>query len=167
MGWFHHGVKRAMRFSGLKTASSFGPYCQAFSSAVSSDASAAVSALKIFCGRALVSDVRAGEEADGSRLMPVGIAVQIRPSMTPENMSSVSTVGNYFDFDGSSESTGSHTGKWLNSIMYDTGKPCTQFGSAVAVSGTGQSETPQSLEAPAFAGLSPIAESDTKVVLTT
>ena len=44
---------------------------------------------------------------------------------------------------------------------------CSCFGSAVAVSGTGQSETPQSLVTPAFAGLSPIAESGTKMVLTT
>ena len=37
----------------------------------------------------------------------------------------------------------------------------------MAVSGTGQGETPQSLVTPAFAGLSPIAESGTKTVLTT
>ena len=37
----------------------------------------------------------------------------------------------------------------------------------MAVSGTGQGETPQSLAAPAFAGLSPIAESGTKAALTT
>jgi len=37
----------------------------------------------------------------------------------------------------------------------------------VAVSGAGQDETPQSLVTPAFAGLSPIAESDTKAALTT
>ena len=37
----------------------------------------------------------------------------------------------------------------------------------MAVSGTGQVETPQSLVTPAFAGFSSIAESDTKVVLTT
>ena len=37
----------------------------------------------------------------------------------------------------------------------------------MAVSGTGQGETTQSLATPAFAGLSPIAESGTKTVLTT
>ena len=37
----------------------------------------------------------------------------------------------------------------------------------MAVSGTGQSETPQSLATPAFAGFSPAAESGTKAVLTT
>jgi len=37
----------------------------------------------------------------------------------------------------------------------------------VAVSGTGQGETPQSLVTPAFAGLSTIAESSTKAALTT
>ena len=37
----------------------------------------------------------------------------------------------------------------------------------MAVSGTGQGETPQSLAAPAFAGFSPIAESGTKAALTT
>jgi hypothetical protein len=37
----------------------------------------------------------------------------------------------------------------------------------VAVSGTGQSETPQSLATPAFAGFSPAAESGTKAALTT
>lgn len=37
----------------------------------------------------------------------------------------------------------------------------------MAVSGAGQDETPQSLVTPAFAGLSPIAESDTKAALTT
>lgn len=37
----------------------------------------------------------------------------------------------------------------------------------MAVSGTGQSETPQSLETPAFAGFSPAAESGTKAALTT
>ena len=37
----------------------------------------------------------------------------------------------------------------------------------MAVSGTGQGETPQSLAAPAFAGFSPIAESGTKAGLTT
>ena len=41
------------------------------------------------------------------------------------------------------------------------------FGSAVALSGTGQGETPQSLATPAFAGLSPIAESGIKAALTT
>ena len=41
------------------------------------------------------------------------------------------------------------------------------FGSAVAVSGTGQGETPESLAAPAFTGFPPIAESGTKVALTT
>lgn len=41
------------------------------------------------------------------------------------------------------------------------------FGSAVAVSGTGQGETLQSLVTPAFAGLSTIAENGTKVALTT
>ena len=41
------------------------------------------------------------------------------------------------------------------------------FGSAVAVSGTGQGETPQSLAAPALAGFSLVAENDTKAVLTT
>lgn len=42
-----------------------------------------------------------------------------------------------------------------------------EFGCAVAVSGTGQGETPQSLVTPAFAGLSTIAESSTKAALTT
>ena len=37
----------------------------------------------------------------------------------------------------------------------------------MAVSGTGQGETPQSLATPAFAGLSPIAEGGTKAALTT
>ena len=37
----------------------------------------------------------------------------------------------------------------------------------MAVSGTGQGETPQSLAAPAFSGFSSIAESGTKAVLTT
>ena len=37
----------------------------------------------------------------------------------------------------------------------------------MAVSGTGQSETPQSLAAPAFAGFLPVAENGTKAVLTT
>ena len=37
----------------------------------------------------------------------------------------------------------------------------------MAVSGTGQGETPQSLATPAFTGLSPITESGTKTVLTT
>ena len=37
----------------------------------------------------------------------------------------------------------------------------------MAVSGTGQGETPQSLATPAFAGLSPVAEGGTKVALTT
>jgi len=37
----------------------------------------------------------------------------------------------------------------------------------VAVSGTGQGETPESLVTPAFAGLSTIAENGTKTVLTT
>ena len=37
----------------------------------------------------------------------------------------------------------------------------------MAVSGTGLVETPQSLATPAFAGLSPVAESGTKAVLTT
>ncbi len=37
----------------------------------------------------------------------------------------------------------------------------------MAVSGTGQGETPQSLVTPAFAGFSPIAESGTKAALTT
>ena len=41
------------------------------------------------------------------------------------------------------------------------------FGSAVAVSGTWQGETPQSLAAPAFAGFLPIAENGIKVALTT
>ena len=41
------------------------------------------------------------------------------------------------------------------------------FGSAVAVSGTGQGEMPQSLAAPAFAGFPPVAENGTKAVLTT
>ena len=41
------------------------------------------------------------------------------------------------------------------------------FGSAVAVSGMGQGETPQSLATSAFAGFPPIAESGTKAVLTT
>ena len=42
-----------------------------------------------------------------------------------------------------------------------------KFVSAVAVSGAGQGETPQSLVTPAFAGLLPIAESGIKVALTT
>ena len=37
----------------------------------------------------------------------------------------------------------------------------------MAVSGTGQGETPQSLAAPAFSGFSPIAENGTKAALTT
>lgn len=37
----------------------------------------------------------------------------------------------------------------------------------MAVSGTGQGETTQSLAEPAFAGFSPIAESGTKAALTT
>ena len=37
----------------------------------------------------------------------------------------------------------------------------------MAVSGTGQGETPQSLVTPAFAGFSPIAENGTKSALTT
>ena len=37
----------------------------------------------------------------------------------------------------------------------------------MAVSGTGQGETPQSLAAPAFSGFSPVAESGTKAALTT
>ena len=37
----------------------------------------------------------------------------------------------------------------------------------MAVSGTGQGETPQSLAAPAFAGFPPVAEGGTKAVLTT
>ena len=37
----------------------------------------------------------------------------------------------------------------------------------MAVSGTGQGETPQSLATPAFAGFPPIAESGTKAALTT
>ena len=37
----------------------------------------------------------------------------------------------------------------------------------MAVSGTGQGETPQSLVTPAFAGFSPAAESGTKAALTT
>jgi len=41
------------------------------------------------------------------------------------------------------------------------------FGSAVAVSGTGQGETPQSLVTPAFAGFPPVAESGIKAALTT
>ena len=41
------------------------------------------------------------------------------------------------------------------------------FGSAVAVSGTGQGETPQSLVTPAFVGFHPIAENGTKAALTT
>ena len=41
------------------------------------------------------------------------------------------------------------------------------FGSAVAVSGTGQGKTPQSLAAPAIAGFHPIAENGTKAALTT
>lgn len=44
---------------------------------------------------------------------------------------------------------------------------CACFGRAVAVSGTGQGETPQSLVTPAFAGPSLIAESGTKAALTT
>ena len=41
------------------------------------------------------------------------------------------------------------------------------FGSAVAVSGTGQGETPQILVTSVFAGFSPIAENGTKAALTT
>jgi len=41
------------------------------------------------------------------------------------------------------------------------------FGSAVAISGAEQGETPQSLAAPAFAGFSSIAESGVKAALTT
>ena len=41
------------------------------------------------------------------------------------------------------------------------------FGSAVAVSGTGQGETPQSLATRAIAGFSPVAENGTKAALTT
>ena len=41
------------------------------------------------------------------------------------------------------------------------------FGSAVAVSGARQGETPQTLVTPAFAGFSPIAEGGTKAALTT
>ena len=37
----------------------------------------------------------------------------------------------------------------------------------MAVSGTGQGETPQSLVTPTFAGFPPIAESGTKAALTT
>ena len=37
----------------------------------------------------------------------------------------------------------------------------------MAVSGTGQGETPQSLAAPAFAGFHPVAESGIKAALTT
>ena len=37
----------------------------------------------------------------------------------------------------------------------------------MAVSGTGQGETPQSLAATAFAGFPPVAENGTKAVLTT
>ena len=37
----------------------------------------------------------------------------------------------------------------------------------MAVSGTGQGETPQSLATPAFAGFPPVAENGAKVVLTT
>ena len=37
----------------------------------------------------------------------------------------------------------------------------------MAVSGTGQGETPQSLATPAFSGFPPIAESGTKAALTT
>ena len=37
----------------------------------------------------------------------------------------------------------------------------------MAVSGTGQGETPQSLATPAFAGLSPVAEGGIKAALTT
>ena len=37
----------------------------------------------------------------------------------------------------------------------------------MAVSGTWQGETPQSLAAPAFAGFSPVAENGSKAVLTT
>ena len=42
-----------------------------------------------------------------------------------------------------------------------------KFGSAVAIPGAWQDKPPQSLVTPAFAGLSPIAESGTKVALTT
>ena len=41
------------------------------------------------------------------------------------------------------------------------------FGSAVAVSGTGQGETPESLAAPAFTGFPPVVENGTKAALTT
>ena len=41
------------------------------------------------------------------------------------------------------------------------------FGSAVAVSGTGHGEMPQSLVTPAFAGFHPVAESGIKAALTT
>ena len=41
------------------------------------------------------------------------------------------------------------------------------LGSAVAVSGTGQGETPQILVTSVFAGFSPIAENGTKAALTT
>ena len=41
------------------------------------------------------------------------------------------------------------------------------FGGAVAVSGTGQGKTPQSLVTPAFAGFPPIAENGIKAALTT
>ena len=37
----------------------------------------------------------------------------------------------------------------------------------MAVSGTGQGETPQSLATPAFAGFHPVAESGIKVAMTT
>ena len=37
----------------------------------------------------------------------------------------------------------------------------------MAVSGTGQGETPQSLATPAFAGFPPVAENGIKVALTT
>ncbi len=41
------------------------------------------------------------------------------------------------------------------------------FGCAVAISGTGHGEMPQSLVIPAFAGFHPIAENGTKAALTT
>lgn len=42
-----------------------------------------------------------------------------------------------------------------------------QFGSAVAVSGAGQGETPQSLVTPVFAGFPSIVENAIKAALTT
>ena len=57
-----------------------------------------------------------------------------------------------------------HGGSQMSGIAETTER---LFGSAVAVSGTGQGETPQSLVTPAFAGFPPIAENGAKAALTT